>query len=57
MMNLYTKIAGNDAPLVLPHGGMGSVNHWYRSFDVLAQHYTVHAAGEAVNRLMLDFLQ
>lgn len=57
MMNLYTKIAGNDAPLVLPHGGMGSVNHWYRSFAVLAQRYTAPAAGATVNRLMLDFLQ
>lgn len=42
-MNLYTKTAGQGAPLVLVHGGMGSVNHWHRNFDVLAQHYTVHA--------------
>ena len=57
MMNLYTKTADKGAPLVLLHGGMGSVNHWHRNFDVLAQHYTVHAAVETVNRLMLDFLQ
>jgi 2-hydroxy-6-oxonona-2,4-dienedioate hydrolase len=42
-MNLYTKSAGQGAPLVLVHGGMGSVNHWHRNFDVLARHYTVHA--------------
>jgi len=29
--------------LVLLHGGMGSINHWHRNFDVLAKHYTVHA--------------
>lgn len=29
--------------MVLIHGGMGSINHWHRNFDVLAQHYTVHA--------------
>ena len=42
-MKLSTKTAGNGAPLVLLHGGMGSINHWHRNFDVLAQHYTVHA--------------
>ncbi len=42
-MKLYTKAAGEGAPLVLVHGGMGSVNHWVRNFDVLAQHYAVHA--------------
>ena len=57
MMNLYTKTADKGAPLVLLHGGMGSVNHWHRSFAVSAQHYTAPAAGATVNRLMLDFLQ
>ena len=42
-MKLYSKSAGNGPPLVLIHGGMGSVNHWDRNFDALAQHYTVHA--------------
>ena len=42
-MKLSTKTAGNGAPLVLLHGGMGSINHWHRNFDVLAQHFTVHA--------------
>lgn len=42
-MQLSRKTAGNGPPLVLLHGGMGSVNHWHRNFDVLAQHYTVHA--------------
>lgn len=42
-MKLSTKTAGNGAPLVLLHGGMGSINHWHRNFDVLAKHFTVHA--------------
>lgn len=42
-MKLFSKSAGDGAPLVLIHGGMGSVNHWDRNFDVLAKHYTVHA--------------
>src|SRR6187549_209616 len=42
-MKLSKKTAGSGPPLVLLHGGMGSVNHWHRNFDVLAQHYTVHA--------------
>ncbi len=42
-MKLVTKTAGSGAPLVLLHGGMGSINHWHRNFDVLAQHFTVHA--------------
>ncbi len=42
-MKLHTKTAGTGEPLVLLHGGMGSMNHWHRNFDVLAQHYTVHA--------------
>ena len=29
--------------MVLLHGGMGSINHWHRNFDVLAKYYTVHA--------------
>ncbi len=42
-MQLAQKTLGNGPPLVLLHGGMGSINHWHRNFDVLAQHYTVHA--------------
>ncbi len=42
-MKLSSKSAGNGPPLVLIHGGMGSVNHWDRNFDELARHYTVHA--------------
>ncbi len=42
-MQLAQKTLGNGPPLVLLHGGMGSTNHWHRNFDVLAQHYTVHA--------------
>jgi len=42
-MNLFKKTAGDGPPLVLLHGGMGSINHWDRNFDVLARHYTVHA--------------
>ena len=42
-MKLSKKTAGSGPPLVLLHGGLGSVNHWHRNFDVLAQHYTVHA--------------
>jgi 2-hydroxy-6-oxonona-2,4-dienedioate hydrolase len=42
-MNLNTKTAGKGEPLVLLHGGMGSINHWHRNFDALARHYTVHA--------------
>ena len=42
-MKLSQQTAGNGPPLVLIHGGMGSINHWHRNFDVLAQHYTVHA--------------
>lgn len=42
-MKLSTKTAGSGAPLVLLHGGMGSINHWHRNFDVLARQFTVHA--------------
>jgi 2-hydroxy-6-oxonona-2,4-dienedioate hydrolase len=42
-MKLAHQTAGDGPPLVLIHGGMGSINHWHRNFDVLAQHYTVHA--------------
>ena len=42
-MKLSQKTAGNGPALVLLHGGMGSINHWHRNFDVLAKHYTVHA--------------
>jgi pimeloyl-ACP methyl ester carboxylesterase len=42
-MQLNKKTAGNGAPLVLLHGGMGSINHWHRNFDALAKHFTVHA--------------
>ena len=42
-MKLSQQTAGNGPPLILIHGGMGSINHWHRNFDVLAQHYTVHA--------------
>ena len=42
-MKLSRKSAGKGPPLVLLHGGMGSINHWHRNFDVLAKHYTVHA--------------
>ena len=42
-MKLATKTAGKGPPLVLLHGGMGSINHWHRNFDVLAEHFTVHA--------------
>lgn len=42
-MNLNTKTAGKGEPLVLLHGGMGSINHWHNNFDELARHYTVHA--------------
>ncbi len=42
-MELTKKTAGNGPPLVLLHGGMGSINHWQRNFDALARHYTVHA--------------
>lgn len=42
-MKLSQITAGNGPPLVLIHGGMGSINHWHRNFDALAQHYTVHA--------------
>ncbi len=42
-MKLNTRMAGQGEPLVLLHGGMGSINHWQRNFDALAQHYTVHA--------------
>lgn len=41
-MKLYSKSAGNGLPLVLIHGGMGSLNHWHRNVDALAKHYTVH---------------
>lgn len=42
-MKLSKKSAGSGPPLILLHGGMGSLNHWLRNFDALAQHYTVHA--------------
>lgn len=42
-MDLHTTIAGNGPPLVLLHGGMGSINHWHRNIDALARHFTVHA--------------
>lgn len=42
-MKLSQKTVGNGPPLVLLHGGMGSINHWHRNFDALAEHYTVHA--------------
>ncbi len=41
-MKLFSKSAGSGPPLVLIHGGMGSMNHWCRNVDVLARHYTVH---------------
>jgi len=42
-MQLNKKTAGDGAPLILLHGGMGSINHWHRNFDALAKHFTVHA--------------
>jgi len=42
-MKLSQKTIGNGPPLVLLHGGMGSINHWHRNLDALSQHYTVHA--------------
>jgi len=42
-MKLSQKTAGNGPPLVLLHGGMGSINHWHRNLETLAAHYTVHA--------------
>ena len=42
-MKLSQKTAGSGSPLVLLHGGMGSINHWHRNVDVLAKHFTVHA--------------
>jgi len=42
-MKLNRKTAGDGAPLVLLHGGMGSINHWHHNFEALAEHYTVHA--------------
>lgn len=42
-MILSRKTAGNGPPLVLLHGGMGSINHWHRNFDVWSKQYTVHA--------------
>jgi 2-hydroxy-6-oxonona-2,4-dienedioate hydrolase len=42
-MNLNIKTLGQGEPLVLLHGGLGSINHWQRNLDALAQHYTVHA--------------
>jgi 2-hydroxy-6-oxonona-2,4-dienedioate hydrolase len=42
-MQLSQKTAGKGPPLVLLHGGMGSINHWHRNLNVLAQHFTVHA--------------
>ena len=42
-MKLNQKTAGHGEPLVLLHGGMGSINHWHNNFDELAKHYTVHA--------------
>src|SRR6185436_20121748 len=42
-MRLNKKTGGKGAPLVLLHGGMGSINHWHRNFDALAKHFTVHA--------------
>ena len=42
-MKLHTKTTGKGEPLVLLHGGMGSMNHWHRNVHALAQHFTVHA--------------
>ncbi len=42
-MKLNRRTAGQGEPLVLLHGGMGSINHWHRNVDELAKHYTVHA--------------
>jgi 2-hydroxy-6-oxonona-2,4-dienedioate hydrolase len=42
-MKLAQKTIGNGPPLVLLHGGMGSINHWHRNFHALSQHFTVHA--------------
>ena len=42
-MKLNTQTAGQGEPLVLLHGGMGSINHWHRNLDALAKHYTVYA--------------
>jgi pimeloyl-ACP methyl ester carboxylesterase len=42
-MKLHTTTTGNGPPLVLLHGGMGSINHWHRNISALARHFTVHA--------------
>ena len=42
-MQLAQKSIGSGPPLVLLHGGMGSINHWQRNFDALSRHFTVHA--------------
>jgi 2-hydroxy-6-oxonona-2,4-dienedioate hydrolase len=42
-MQLAVKTQGDGPPLVLLHGGMGSINHWHRNIDVLARRYTAHA--------------
>ncbi len=42
-MKLSKKVVGQGAPLVLFHGGMGSINHWQRNIDALAEYFTVYA--------------
>ena len=37
------RTQGSGPPLVLLHGGMGSLNHWHHNLNALAAHYTVHA--------------
>ena len=36
-MKLSQKTTGNGPPLVLIHGGMGSINHWHRNASTLFQ--------------------
>ena len=42
-MKINSISKGDGPPLVLLHGGMGSINHWQNNIDALARHYTVHA--------------